>query len=92
MWNCITISKRYVKFNQYTMLEKNTMYKLQILQNPKIAKHHADLQSWLKKIVGCANSPPEKSSTTKKCEHIPCGYSMSTLWALNNMQNIVKTV
>ena len=29
---------------------------------------------------GCANNP-EKSSKTKLGEHIPCRYSMSTIWA-----------
>ena len=29
---------------------------------------------------GCANNP-EKSSNAKLGEHIPCRYSMSTIWA-----------
>ena len=36
---------------------------------------HADIESLIKKIDGCANNP-ENSSTTKIGEHIPCGYSM----------------
>ena len=41
---------------------------------------YADLESLIKKIDTCANNP-EKSSTTNICKHIPCGYSMSTIWA-----------
>ena len=33
---------------------------------------YADITSLIKKIDGCANNP-EKSSTTKLDEHIPCG-------------------
>ena len=29
----------------------------------------------------------EKSSTTKVSEHIPCGYSMSTIWTLDVIEN-----
>ena len=39
---------------------------------------YADLESLVKKIDGCENNP-EKSSKTKIGEHIPCGYSMSTI-------------
>ena len=31
--------------------------------------------------------PPEKSSITKLGEHIPCGYSMSSIWAFGNIEN-----
>ena len=37
-------------------------------------------------LDGCANNP-ENSSTTKIGEHIPCGYSMSTIWAFNHIEN-----
>ena len=30
---------------------------------------------------------PEKSSTAKLGEHIPWGYSMSTIWAFDNIEN-----
>ena len=30
---------------------------------------------------------PENLSTIKIGEHIPCGYSMSTAWAFNNIVN-----
>ena len=39
---------------------------------------YADLESLIKKVERCANNP-EKSSTTKIGEHIPCRYSMSTI-------------
>ena len=34
----------------------------------------------------CKNKP-ESSSATKIGEHIPCGYSVSTVWAFDNMEN-----
>ena len=39
---------------------------------------YADIESLIKKMDGCANNP-ENSSATKIGEHIPCGYSMSTI-------------
>ena len=47
---------------------------------------YADIESLIKKIDGCANNP-ENSSTTKIAEHIPCGYSMSTIWAFDDIEN-----
>ena len=41
---------------------------------------YTDIESSIKKIDGCANSP-ENSSTTNVGEHIPCGYSISAIWA-----------
>ena len=41
---------------------------------------YTDIESSIKKIDGYANSP-ENSSTTNIGEHIPCGYSMSAIWA-----------
>ena len=32
------------------------------------------------KALSIIHADPEKSSTTKVGEHIPCGYSMPTLW------------
>ena len=37
------------------------------------------------KIDGRANKP-ENSSATKIGEHIPCGYSMSTIWAFDHIE------
>ena len=47
---------------------------------------YSDLESLIKKICNCKNNP-EKSSTTKIGEQIPCGYSMSTIWAFGNVKN-----
>ena len=44
------------------------------------------LKLYLDKIDGCANNP-ENFSTTKIGEHIPCGYSMPTIWAFDHMEN-----
>ena len=40
----------------------------------------------IRKLDGC-KSNLEKSSTTKAGEHIPCGYSMSTTWTLDGIEN-----
>ena len=55
-----------LEFNQYMKSDKM----------PYII--YADMQSLLKKIDGCVNNP-ENSSTTKIGEHVPCGYSISTI-------------
>ena len=47
---------------------------------------YADIESSIKKVDGCANNP-ENSSTTEINEHIPCGYSMSTIWAFDHIEN-----
>ena len=47
---------------------------------------YADIESLIKKIDGFANNA-KNSSTTKTGEQIPCGYSMSTIWAFDNIQN-----
>ena len=47
---------------------------------------YADLESLIKKVERCANNP-EKSSTTKIGEHIPCRYSMSTISAFDNIEH-----
>ena len=44
---------------------------------------YADIESLIKKIDGWANIP-QNPSTTKLDEHIPCGYSISTIWALTS--------
>ena len=43
------------------------------------------IESLIKKIDGCSNNP-ENSSTAKIGEHIPCGYSMSTILAFDIIQ------
>ena len=47
---------------------------------------YADLEFLIKKIDGCANNP-EKSLTTKVDEHIPYGYSISTIWTFDSVEN-----
>ena len=47
---------------------------------------YADLKSLIKIINNCKNNP-EKSSTIKVGEHILWGYSMPTIWALDNIEN-----
>ena len=47
---------------------------------------YADLEYWIIKIDECAINP-EKSSIAKIGEHIPCGYSMSTIWAFDIIEN-----
>ena len=41
---------------------------------------YGDIESLIKKIDGCVFNP-ENSSTTIIGAHIPCRYSMSTIWA-----------
>ena len=46
---------------------------------------YADMESLIKKIDSLTNNP-ENSPATKLGEHIPCGYSISTIWAFNNVE------
>ena len=52
---------------------------------------YANIESLIKKIDGFAdnleNSPTTKVGTTKIGEYIPCGCSMSTMWAFENIEN-----
>ena len=43
---------------------------------------YADIDSLIKKIDECVTNP-ESSSTAEIGEHIPCGHSMSTIWAFD---------
>ena len=47
---------------------------------------YPDLGCLIEKIDGCKNNP-ENSSTTKLSEHIPSGFSMSTISSFNSMKN-----
>ena len=49
---------------------------------------YADIESLIKKIDGCAANP-EKPSTPKKAEYVPCEYSMSTIYAFYHMEKTV---
>ena len=47
---------------------------------------YTDLESLITRINECKNNP-DKSSTTKIGEHIPCRYLMSTLLAFDGIEN-----
>ena len=47
---------------------------------------YPDIESLIRKIDRCANNP-ENSSTTKIGQHTPYGYSMSTIWAFDHIEN-----
>ena len=57
---------KILEFNQYQKFDKA----LFII--------YADLECIIEKIDGCKNNP-KNSSTTKVSEHIPSGFSMSTI-------------
>ena len=46
---------------------------------------YADLESLIKKIDNCKNNP-ENSLITKIGKHIPCRYSVPTIWAFDNIE------
>ena len=47
---------------------------------------YVDIESLIRKIDGCENNP-ENSSTTKIAEHIPCEYSVSTIWVFSHIED-----
>ena len=47
---------------------------------------YADLERIIEKIDGCKNNP-ENSSTTKVSEHIPSGFSLSTISSFRSIEN-----
>ena len=58
----------------------------QYIKSDKMPYIYADIVSLVRKIDGCAINW-EKSSTTKLGEHIPFGYSMSTIWPFDHIKN-----
>ena len=46
---------------------------------------YADLESLMEKIDGCKNNP-NKLSTTKVNEHIPSGFSVSTISSFKSIE------
>ena len=62
------------EFNQYMSLDKMSYI------------IYAEMESLIKKTDECGNNP-ENSSATKIGGHIPCGYSMSAIWAFDNIEN-----
>ena len=81
--------KKYIKikifFGIVMPIKKGNILKFnQYMKSDKIPHNiYADLESLIKKTDGCANNLG-KSSKTKLREHIPCGYSMSTIWLFDN--------
>ena len=63
-----------LEFNQYQKCDKA----------PFII--YADLECIIEKTDGCKNNP-ENSSTTKVSEHIPSGFSMSTISSFRSIEN-----
>ena len=47
---------------------------------------YADIKSFSEKLHGGANNP-ENASTRKAGKHILCGYSISTIWAFDHIEN-----
>ena len=47
---------------------------------------YTDIEPLIKKIDACVNNP-ENSSKTIIVEHIPCGYSMLTIWDFDSIEN-----
>ena len=71
--------KNYKEFNQYMKSDKM----------PYII--YADIECLIKKLDVYANNP-EKYSATKPGEYIPCGYSMSTIWAFDHIETSILYV
>ena len=66
--------------------ENNTLKSSQVTKLEKMPYIiYADLECLVKRIEGCANNP-QKSSTIKIGEHIPCGYSMLTIWGFKHIK------
>ena len=63
---------------------------LEFNQNQKSDKApfitYADLECIIEKIEGCKTNP-ENSSTSKVSEHIPPGFSMSTICSFRSIEN-----
>ena len=67
-------NKNIQEFNQYMKSDKI------------LCIIHNDLEFLIKKIDGSGDNP-EKSSASKIGENVPCGYSMATVWAFDNIEN-----
>ena len=65
---------KILEFNQYQKFDKAPFL------------IYADLQCIIEKIDGCKDNP-ENSSTTKVSEHIPSGFSMSTIASFRSIEN-----
>ena len=84
--------KRYVKKKDFCNVimpsEETKILELNQYQKSDKAPFiiYADLECIIEKIDGCKNNP-ENSSTTKVSEHIPLGFSMSTISSFRSIQN-----
>ena len=65
---------KILEFNQYQKSDKAPFI------------NNADLECLIEKTDGSKNDP-EYSSTTKVGEHIPSGFSMSTISSLKSIEN-----
>ena len=52
---------------------------------------YVDLECIIEKIDGCKNNP-ENSSTTKVSEHIPSGFSMSSISSFRTIEIIMMYI
>ena len=68
--------------------EKNIILELnQYLQSAKVSPMiYAGLESLIKIVDECENNP-EKSSSTKVAEHIPCGHSLFSIGTFDGVEN-----
>ena len=65
----------------------NTLQFKQHIKSDKMSQTiYADVESLIKKIYGRENKP-ENYSAAKISEHIPCGYSMSTIWGFDHIES-----
>ena len=100
-FNCLHSFKTENKFKSHEKLCKNKDYCRIVMPSEKdnilefnchmksdkmLYLIYADIESLIRKIDECANIP-ETSSITKIGEHIPCGYSMPTIWVFDHIEN-----
>ena len=87
----LNLIKKYVKNKVFWVivmsLETDKILKFIQYMRPdkKPCTVFTDIESLIRKIDGCANNP-ENSSRTKVGEHIPSGYSMSTISSLDHIE------
>ena len=59
----------------------------QYLQSAEVSSIiYADLEPLIKKVDGSENNP-EKPSPTEVAGHIPGGYSLSSIWIFDGVEN-----
>ena len=65
---------KILEFNQYRKFDKSPFL------------IYVYVESFIKRIDGCKYNP-KRSSTTKVGKHIPCGYSIFTIWTFDGIEN-----